>query len=199
MASIAIYRFWPRLWPKSGFADELEGHPNVIMILSFSPDGSRLASSGFGDKTVRLWNGNTGMLIDILVGHPGNVYLFIFSPDGSRLASRSFQYDDEYIQVTRLLLDVATGRCLGTLDALPDWYSSPTVPCGISISLDRSDRRYHIQGTLPDSNKLIPLLRLLVAVHITQETFRSKFAALGCDDGRVIILDLSKLNLQEIV
>ena len=36
------------------------------------------------------------------------------------------------------LRDGATGHILGTLDAEPDWYSSRTVLCGISISLDES-------------------------------------------------------------
>ena len=43
----------------------LSGHLNFVEAVSFSPDGTRLAS-GSGDGTVRLWDGATGALISIL-------------------------------------------------------------------------------------------------------------------------------------
>ena len=81
------------------------------------------------------------------------------------------------------LRDGATGHFLGTLDAKPDWYSSRTVLCGISISLGKSIRTsltlYSIYGTLPNSNNRISLLWLPAdtAVHVTRRKICSKFAA----------------------
>ena len=73
----------------------------------------------------------------------------------------------------------------------------------ISISLCRStgpSRRYFINADVPSSEANIPLLWLPVDIaDVLEKTFCSKAAAIGCADGRVIILDLTQLNLQEAV
>ena len=95
------------------------------------------------------------------------------------------------------LWDGSTGHFLGTLDAQPDrYYLSPTVP--YRIESRETPRRYNIQDTLPNSNSRIPLLWFSAdTAHIMRVTFCSKSGVFGYD-GRVIILDLSDLNLQEI-
>ena len=61
-------------------------------------------------------------------------------------------------------------------------------------------RRYYIQGNIPSSDGHVPLLWLPVDTpEILEKAFCSTAAAFGCVDGRVIILDLTLLNLQEAV
>src|SRR5262249_21138130 len=38
----------------------LRGHQSAVDIVAFSPDGSRIASIGYGDGTLRLWDTATG-------------------------------------------------------------------------------------------------------------------------------------------
>ena len=55
--------------------------------ISFSPDGRRLATAS-GDKTVRIWDAETGDEV-LILEHPNQVFSVRFSPDGKRLVSGS--------------------------------------------------------------------------------------------------------------
>lgn len=66
----------------------LLGHDVGINSLSFSPDGSKLAS-GSGDKTARIWDIESGTTTIILSGHDGLVKQIDFSEDGRQVISRT--------------------------------------------------------------------------------------------------------------
>jgi WD40 repeat protein/GTPase SAR1 family protein len=85
----------------------LWGHEGWIFRIAWSPDGRMLASPS-ADRTIRLWNAETGELRQTLEGHSDNVNNVVWSPDGGVLASGS---DDETIR----LWDVETGELLRTL------------------------------------------------------------------------------------
>ncbi|MEH2117304.1 hypothetical protein [Nostoc sp.] len=54
--------------------------------MAFSPNGEYIAS-GSDDKTVKVWQLNTGELIHTFNGHSAEVYAIAFSADGKTLVS----------------------------------------------------------------------------------------------------------------
>jgi WD40 repeat protein/serine/threonine protein kinase len=69
----------------------LKGHTNRVISVTFSPDGTRLASAS-SDGTVMIWDATTGREIRTLkvhleLGHYRQCLSTAFSPDGRRLAS----------------------------------------------------------------------------------------------------------------
>ena len=83
------------------------GHRVPVDVIAFSPDGITLASSGGGDRTIRLWDATTGEHLQTLVGHNSDILSLAFSPDGRVLASGS----DGEIR----LWNASTGQHLQTL------------------------------------------------------------------------------------
>ncbi len=79
----------------------------IINAIHFHPDGKLLVSCG-ADKTIRLWELETGSCKKTLLGHEGKVYKVRFSPDGNIIASCS---EDRTIK----LWDTHSGECKRTL------------------------------------------------------------------------------------
>ncbi|CDF40582.1 WD40-repeat containing protein, partial [Chondrus crispus] len=83
-----------------------KGHSDQIYDVVMSGDGKRIAS-GSRDKTVRVWDAETGRQIgDTMTGHTLWVRSVSMSGDGKRVASGS---DDETVRVW----DAETGRQIG--------------------------------------------------------------------------------------
>ncbi|MBW4466599.1 MAG: pentapeptide repeat-containing protein [Pegethrix bostrychoides GSE-TBD4-15B] len=91
-----------RLWQDGKLWRNLTGHQGWVWAVAFSP-GGRLASCS-SDKTIRIWDIQTGNCQQVLDGQSGSIWAIAFSPDGSLLASGS---DESAIR----LWNLQTGSC----------------------------------------------------------------------------------------
>jgi WD40 repeat protein len=63
----------------------MEGHAQAVTCLAFRPDGRQLAT-GSADRSVMLWDVETGKASQTLVGHGKAIVNLAYSADGTRLA-----------------------------------------------------------------------------------------------------------------
>jgi WD40 repeat protein len=76
-----------------------------VYSVAFSPDGAHIVSGSY-DKTLRVWDAQTGKELAVLKGHSSYVYSVAFSPDGAHIVSGSH---DKTVRVW----DAQTGKDRG--------------------------------------------------------------------------------------
>ncbi|KIM26984.1 hypothetical protein M408DRAFT_72023, partial [Serendipita vermifera MAFF 305830] len=123
-------------WPQT--QNVLSGHGMRVYSVVFSPDGRRIVS-GSSDKTIRVWDAQTGeLIVEPLQGHKNSVWSVAFSPDGRRIVSGS---KDTTIRVwdskTGLLV---TGPFQGHQDSVTSVAFSPNGRQIVSGSYDTTIR-----------------------------------------------------------
>lgn len=73
----------------------LEGHDDIVGRIAWSPDGQKLASPSY-DKTIRIWDSETGAPARLIKAHERFITGVTWSPDGRSLASSS---DDRTVRI----------------------------------------------------------------------------------------------------
>ncbi|PCD20333.1 hypothetical protein AU210_016200 [Fusarium oxysporum f. sp. radicis-cucumerinum] len=94
----------------------LEGHGSYVNSVVFSHDSKKVAS-GSADKTIRIWNVETGECERVLKGHNKDVSSVVFSYDSKKVASGS---NDKTIRIW----NAETGECERVLEGHSDWVDS---------------------------------------------------------------------------
>jgi WD40 repeat protein len=115
----------------------LEGHSCVAV----TPDGKRAVSAA-DDRTLKVWDLDSGRSLRTLEGHPGFVHDVAVTPDGKRAISAS---GDKTLKVW----DLETGRALRTLEghssAVDSVAVTPDGKWAVSASRDKTLKVWNLE------------------------------------------------------
>jgi len=122
----------------------LEGHTGSVSSVSIAPDGKRAisgsdGSDGSDDKTLRVWDLESGKCLKTFGGNTGWIICVSITPDGRRAVSGSL---DRNLRVW----DLEGGKCLKILKGHTGWvFSVGITPDGKrSVSAGGSDRTLRV-------------------------------------------------------
>jgi len=99
------------------------------------PDGRRAVSASW-DRTLRLWDLESGQTIRTLEGHTDSVYAVTVTPDGRRAVSGS---GDQTLR----LWDIESGKEIATFTGESDMSSCAIAPDGRTIVAGGHSGRVH--------------------------------------------------------
>ncbi len=78
----------------------LAAHEGIVQRVAFSPDGRLLATAGFADSRMRLWNVDTGKMLAEIKHRAPQVHGLAFDPNGTRMVTGSQDRTARVISVT---------------------------------------------------------------------------------------------------
>ncbi|KAH7148140.1 hypothetical protein DER46DRAFT_651274 [Fusarium sp. MPI-SDFR-AT-0072] len=188
----------------------LEGHSYWVNSVVFSHDSKKVASAS-SDKTIRIWDAETGECKQVLEGHSDSVYSVVFSHDLKKVASGS---RDDTIRIW----DAKTGECKDviSLDVHADLVSFTPDRCGIitdrGVFALTGDLESYVETSMPleSSDALMlackngtwvstagrDLLWLPSEYRNSEMAIGRNTIAIGCQSGRVMVLGISVADIQ---
>ncbi|MHC4204176.1 MAG: protein kinase domain-containing protein [Planctomycetota bacterium] len=126
----------PSLWDITGKHQPIRllGHKGAAFSVPFSHDGNLVATASV-DKTIKLWDRNTGQFITSFIGHVGGVLSAAFSPDDRILASGG---EDRVVRIWDINLGVQRAELKGHEDSVTSVAFSPDGTILATASKDKS-------------------------------------------------------------
>lgn len=177
----------------AGLAQEIEvitqeRTQGIITILSYSPDGSLLASGSAKENSVKVWDVASGKIIGKLDGHEGFTTSLLFNSDGTQLITSA---KDEYM----ILWDIVNWKMLDSVkieSPATCMVKDPDRPDNFYAGLKNGSTHAFNFSNLSQSNKLFN-----EPMPITKIDCSGKHLAVGTSSGKIVIFNLENQTVSK--
>jgi len=162
----------------------LAGHAAPVNAVAVAPDGRRVLSASH-DRTLKIWDLETGAELRTLKGHTEGVTAVAVAPDGRRALSASYD-------LTVKVWDLETGAELCTLAGHTDLVNAVAVMPDGRRALSASDDRTVKVWDLQTGTELYSLAGHTDRVRAVTVTMDGRRAVSASDDRTVKVWDLAR-------
>ncbi|AIE76026.1 MULTISPECIES: WD40 repeat domain-containing protein [unclassified Synechocystis] len=162
----------------------LSGHSDKVSGVAFSPDGERVVSVSGGDRTIRIWERQSGNLLQTLADNIGPTTSVVFTPDGSQFITGAIG-DDRTIK----FWDANDFQLLGTSPKQPGFINGLAVtPDG--RKLVGAVRNFVKAWNLADAKELFTVKGPSLEINTVAVSPDSRWVATANKEGNIMIFDL---------
>jgi len=163
------------------------GHTDGVVYAQFSPDGNRVVTASL-DKTAKIWDAVTGVLLADLKGHTGVINYAAFSPDGKKIitvsGSLTLTSEDTLVKIW----DAVNGTFLANLTHSTYVVSAQFSPDGKRIVTVGRDKNAYLWDAAT-YKKLFSLTGHTDIVNSAKYSADGKKIITGSSDNTAIIWD----------
>jgi WD40 repeat protein len=122
-------------WPGEGCLRTLSGHTDSVFAVAIAPDGVKAISASW-DKTLKIWDTETGTEVRTLTGHTDSVYAVDLAPDGKTAISASRDN-------TLKIWDLFSGKEVASFSGDAEFYCCTIAPDGVTVVAGDASGRVH--------------------------------------------------------
>ena len=168
--------------PGSPLIRTLKDHSESVTAIAVTPDGKTVIS-GSSDRTIKIWNLETGTEKDTLKGHSESVYAIAVTPDGQTVISGS---GDKTIKIWNLVTGEEKSTLEGHINSVRAIAVTPDGKTVISGSRDKTIKIWNLE-TGEEKNTLKGHSQSVYAIAVTPD---GKTVISGSSDNTIKIWDL---------
>ncbi len=182
-ASAQAWRALTEVAFASGTRQLLAGHTSVVTDVAISPDGRWLASAS-RDRSLRIWEIESGQAVHVLIGHRGDVQTVAIAPDSRHAVTGGLDFE-------AVLWDIIDGvelqRFIGHTANILDVNFSPDGESIVTGSRDNTAILWDV-----NTGEIIRRFEGHVAsVQTAEIDANGERLATGAGDGLIIIWDVT--------
>jgi WD40 repeat protein len=186
---------WLHLMQRTGAEEHLLlrelRHPDAVRSVAFSPDGKYVVTA-CDDRIARLWDADSGQILQSFIGHNAALRQAVFSPRGNLIATCS-------LDNTARVWETRNGQLMQVFRGHTDFVRSVAFsPDGKYIATASEDRTTRVWDT--NSGETIAYLAQLQAALSDVAFSPVDFQVMTCaNDGTILLWDITSEQLIEII
>ncbi len=173
----------------------LPEHLGAVLAVAVSPDGTKIASAG-RDKLIKIWDRATGQELMTLTGHTDEIRSLAFSSDGKTLVSASGNPENSlrwWSLAGKKEINLTPAQQLSWRSMIgPVNLLAIPAGSGTLLAWQVPSERYSsvLAHTLETGEEVSMFNDARPGIHSCAFSGDGKFAALGADDGKVVLWNI---------